>query len=87
MHPVDTQQPYEPRPGDLLVVDGRASVQFLGDRALLLRVVAVDDRPTYHGWVWLAGYVLTLQGQALEKREIFVRRAGLRPAVRRTRKR
>jgi hypothetical protein len=67
------------QPGDLLVVDGRASVQFAGDRALLLRVTAVSTAPTYHGWVWLTGYVVTETGQAIEKREIYVQLAGLRP--------
>ncbi|WP_422769133.1 hypothetical protein ACN28C_20395 [Plantactinospora sp. WMMC1484] len=38
-----------PRPGDLLVTDGRASVQFAGGRALL-RVTTVSTRPTYHDW-------------------------------------
>ncbi|MCG5437409.1 hypothetical protein PSH25_001317 [Micromonospora sp. PSH25] len=47
-----------PSPGDPLVIDGRASVQFVGDRALTFRVVSVCDRPTYEGWVWLTGHVL-----------------------------
>ncbi|MCG5455505.1 hypothetical protein PSH03_000381 [Micromonospora sp. PSH03] len=44
-----------PSPGDLLVIDGRASVQFAGDHALTFRVVSVCDRPTHEGWVWLTG--------------------------------
>ncbi|GAB3810449.1 hypothetical protein [Micromonospora zhanjiangensis] len=48
---------FQPRPGDLLVIDGRASVQFAGDCALLFRVTTVSERPTYHGWIWLTGYV------------------------------
>lgn len=67
-------------PGDLLAVDGCASVQFAGDRALTFRVVSVSDRPTYHGWVWLTGYVLDRKGLATAKREIYVRLAGLHPA-------
>ncbi|WP_245233469.1 MULTISPECIES: hypothetical protein [Micromonospora] len=47
-----------PCPGDLLIIDGRASVQFAGDRALTFRVVSVCDQSTYEGWVWLTGYVL-----------------------------
>ncbi|MEV4770561.1 hypothetical protein [Micromonospora humida] len=69
-----------PRPGDLLIVDRAASVQFTGERALRLRVVSVSDRPTYDGWVWLTGYVLDRRGEATAKREVFVRLAGLRPA-------
>ncbi|MFE9202362.1 hypothetical protein [Micromonospora sp. NPDC007230] len=69
-----------PEPGDLLRIDGRASVQFAGDRALTFRVVSVCDRPTYAGWVWLTGYVINRRGNATAKREIYVQLAGLRPA-------
>ncbi|MEV0154899.1 hypothetical protein AB0H57_14290 [Micromonospora sp. NPDC050686] len=69
-----------PSPGDLLRIDGRASVQFAGDRALTFRVVSVDDHPTYPGWIWLAGYVLNRRGDATAKREIYVRLAGLHHA-------
>ncbi|MGV9979979.1 hypothetical protein ACWDUH_20110 [Micromonospora wenchangensis] len=69
-----------PRPGDLLIVDRAASVQFTGERALRLRVVSVSDRHTYDGWVWLTGYVLDRRGEATAKREVFVRLAGLRHA-------
>ncbi|MFE9955297.1 hypothetical protein [Micromonospora sp. NPDC005299] len=67
-----------PEPGDLLRIDGRASVQFAGDRALTFRVVSVCPRPTYTGWVWLTGYVLDRRGQAVDRREVFVQLAGLR---------
>jgi hypothetical protein len=66
-----------PEPGDLLRIDGRASVQFAGDRALTFRVVSVCPRPTYTGWVWLTGYVLDRRGQAVDRREVFVQLAGL----------
>jgi hypothetical protein len=66
-----------PRCGDVIRVDGRASVQFAGRRALILRVTRVSEKPTYYGWCWLAGYVLDPQGEAVEKREIFVQPAGL----------
>jgi hypothetical protein len=69
-----------PRPGDLLIVDRAASVQFAGERALRLRVVSVCDRPTYDGWIWLTGYVLGRRDEAVARREIFVQLAGLRPA-------
>ncbi|MEU8082074.1 hypothetical protein AB0B57_00345 [Micromonospora sp. NPDC049101] len=69
-----------PTPGDLLVIDGRASVQFAGDRALTFRVGSVSDQPTYQGWIWLTGYVINRRGDATARREIFVQLAGLRPA-------
>ncbi|MEU5950533.1 hypothetical protein ABZ793_34030 [Micromonospora sp. NPDC047465] len=68
----------ELRPGTVLLIDGRASVQFGGNRALRLRLVAVDDKPTYPGWVWLTGYVLDQRGVATARREVYVQRAGLR---------
>ncbi|MFY1594286.1 hypothetical protein [Micromonospora sp. WMMD737] len=68
-----------PSPGDLLIVDGRASVQFAGDRTLTFRVVSVCDQPTYAGWIWLTGYVLNRRGEATDKREIYVQLDGLRP--------
>lgn len=71
----------QPRPGDLLRIDGRASVQFAGHRALTFRVVSVHDRRTYAGWVWLTGYVLNRRGSATAKREVYVQLAGLRRAT------
>ncbi|MEW2589807.1 hypothetical protein AB0893_05280 [Micromonospora aurantiaca] len=69
-----------PQPGDLLRVDGRASVQFGGDRALTFRVVSVGAEMTHMGWIWLTGYVLNRRGTATAKRDIFVQVAGLRRA-------
>ncbi|MFG1673644.1 hypothetical protein [Micromonospora sp. NPDC049282] len=69
-----------PQPGDLLRVDGHASVQFGGDRALTFRVVAVGPELAYTGWTWLTGYVLDRRAVATAKREIFVQLAGLRRA-------
>ena len=81
----------DPTPGDVLHVDAAASVQFSGTRSLIFRVIKVGDRPTYDGWVWLTGYVLDWAGNAVDRREIFVQRAGLRlpapagaPVARRT---
>jgi hypothetical protein len=67
-----------PQPGDVLHVGGAASVQFQGDRCLTFRVIRVDPRVTYDGWLWLDGYVLGPGGDALERRVIFVKRDGLR---------
>lgn len=66
------------RPGDVVLIDGRASVQFAGGRTIVLRIISIDDRPTYHGWVWLTGYVLDKRGKATDRRVVFVQVAGLR---------
>jgi hypothetical protein len=58
-------------------VGAAASVQFGGRRSVRLRVVAVDSRPTYHGYAWITGYVLDRDGLAVEKRDVFVQLAGL----------
>jgi hypothetical protein len=61
------------------------SPQFSGNRQLHVRVVSVDARPTYPGWIWLTGYVLGPKGDAIDKRELYVQAAGVRviapPAV------
>jgi hypothetical protein len=64
--------------GTVLHIGGECSVQFAGGRALRLRLVSVDDKPTYPGWVWLTGYVLDARGDATARREVYVRRAGIR---------
>ncbi|GIG85977.1 hypothetical protein [Plantactinospora endophytica] len=68
-----------PRPGMVLYVGAAASVQFGGGRAMLFRVTRVCQLPTYHGWCWLTGYSLDEHGDAVQRREIFVQLAGLRP--------
>ncbi|MGC4764577.1 hypothetical protein ACLQ20_17135 [Micromonospora sp. DT46] len=68
-----------------MLIDGRASVQFGGDRALWFRVTSVCDKPTYHGCVWLTGYSIDLAtGRALARREVFVQIAGLQIQRRKT---
>ncbi|MEV6345026.1 hypothetical protein [Actinoplanes sp. NPDC051851] len=67
-----------PRPGDVVIVDGKASVQFADTRRLLFRVISVGSKPTYEGWAWLQGYSLNSAGEAIERREIYVQHAGLR---------
>ena len=68
------------RSGDILHVTRAASVQFAVP--ILFRVIRVHDWPTYEGWVWLDGYQLNSQGDAVERRSIFVRVSGLRLAQR-----
>ena len=67
-------------PGDVVLVGRAASVQFSGRSGFSFRIIAVDGRPTYAGWVWLDGYQLDRRGQAVARRRIFVRVAGLRRA-------
>jgi hypothetical protein len=74
------EQPVVPKPGEVLKVDGRASVQFGGDRRLVLRVTSVSDKPTYDGWAWITGCVLNRRGEAVERRELFVQLDGLQLA-------
>lgn len=71
--------------GDVVRVDGRASVQFAGDRGFCFRVIRVHDWPTYHGWVWLDGYELDSSGDAVERRSIFVQPSRLLPVPQRRR--
>jgi hypothetical protein len=72
----------QPRPGQVVILDRTASIQFDGDRAITVRILEVDDRSTYDDWVWLTVSVL---GPAAARRRaavrtVFVQRAGLRPA-------
>jgi hypothetical protein len=74
----DAAQPVrQPRTGDLIRLTATASVQFGGSCAVLFRVIRVDRRPTYADWVWLIGYSVDEQGNAIERREVFVQIAGL----------
>ncbi|MFD1324359.1 hypothetical protein [Micromonospora sonneratiae] len=65
-----------PESGDLLRVTRTASAQFAVP--ILFRVIRRCDWPTYRGWTWLDGYQLDSAGNAVERRSIFVRLAGLR---------
>lgn len=72
----------DPRRGDVVIVDGRASVQFAA-HPFTFRVVRthrLGSTPT--GWIWLTGYVLNTAGNATEHRELFVQVAGLRQPIR-----
>jgi len=67
-----------PKVGDLVQVTRAASVQFT--KPIMFRVIRVLDdwtRTTYHGWIWLEGYMLDARGDAVERRSIFVQPAGL----------
>lgn len=68
-----------PQPGDVVAVGRAASVQFDNGRGFDFRIIRVDDRQTYVGYVWLDGYQLDQRGDAVERRSIFVQVAGLQP--------
>lgn len=69
-------KPSLPSPGDVLLITRNASVQFT--RPMTFRVIKViSEWVTYHGWVWLRGYQLDEQGNATDKRDIYVRINGL----------
>lgn len=75
-----------PKTGDIVIVGRDASVQFAGSAELIFRVIGVRQKTTYQGWMWITGYALDRQtGAALERREIFVQVAGLRPYPREAR--
>ena len=65
-----------PTSGDVYYVTRSASPQFAVDETYF-KVIKVDERPTYAGWIWLEGYQLAGTGEAVARRSIFVRVAGL----------
>ncbi len=65
--------------GESLRLDQVCSPQFV--RPIMVRVVGVLDRPTYPGWVWVEGYELDASGDALRRRQLFIRHDGTRPAM------
>lgn len=69
-----------PRSGDVVRIGAAASVQFADGRGFLFRVIKVRDWTTYDEWVWLDGYQLNRDGDAVERRSIFVQIAGIEPA-------
>lgn len=63
--------------GDLLHLTRAASPQFV--RPILFRLIKVRAEPdTYHGWVWMEGYQLDARGNAVVRRDLYVRKAGVR---------
>ena len=68
-----------PNTGDLLEIDGAASVQF-GVRPIRFRVTKVHAWAASDGWLWMDGYELDAHGNAVVKRTVFVRTSGLRRA-------
>ncbi|OWV03870.1 hypothetical protein B5D80_21395 [Micromonospora wenchangensis] len=65
------------RGGDLLHLTREASPQFV--RPITVRVIReLTDRHTYDGWAWIEAYELGPDGLARRRRELYVRRAGVR---------
>ncbi|WP_422740780.1 hypothetical protein ACN263_21825 [Micromonospora sp. WMMD729] len=63
--------------GDLVHLTVAASVQFL--RPIVVRVIReLPERHTYDGWVWIEGYQLNAASDAVARRELYVRRVGVR---------
>ncbi|MEU7922569.1 hypothetical protein [Micromonospora zamorensis] len=46
-------------------------------RPIFVRVIRVLDWPTYDGWLWIDGYELAGNGDAVARRSLFVMPAGL----------
>ncbi len=63
------------RAGEAIRLDRRASPQFV--RPITVRVIRALDRPTYDGWVWLEGYELNDSGNAVRRRQLYVRFDGV----------
>ncbi|MDG4804545.1 hypothetical protein [Micromonospora sp. WMMD980] len=68
----------EVKAGDILLIGRAASVQF--GTPIRFRLIRQLDWTTYDGWVWLDGYQVDERGDAVVRRSIFVKRAGLRAA-------
>lgn len=74
--PVSVPPHRPPCSRDVLFLGPKASVQFGGDRAIVFRVIRVQQGLCTVGWVWLDGFELNPQGDALERRTVFVQLAG-----------
>ncbi|MEV4118994.1 hypothetical protein [Micromonospora sp. NPDC049645] len=55
----------KPRAGKVPHLTRAAGVQF--PRPIFVRVIRVLDRPTYDGWLWIDGYRLAANGDAVAR--------------------
>lgn len=82
-----TESPRLPVTGEVVAITGACSVQFAGQHFLMRIIHTFSNWSTPEGWVWLTGYVLDKDMQALHRRELLVQVAGLsfvaRPSTRR----
>lgn len=65
------------RSGDVVRVGPAASVQFRTGNGFDFRVIKVSHRMHLAAEAWVDGYQLNSVGEAVERRSIFVRLAGL----------
>jgi hypothetical protein len=66
------------RPGDVVELNRLVSVQF--SSPIMVRVTRVYDWvTTWDGWCWLSVYVLDERGDAVERRDVYVRLDALVP--------
>lgn len=78
--PDDIREDGTPRvaPGVYLLTRD-ASPQFV--RPITVRVIRErTGRSTYDGWAWIEVYQLDSRGEAIDRRELYVRPDGMRPA-------
>ncbi|MDG4758411.1 hypothetical protein [Micromonospora sp. WMMD710] len=69
-------EPRTIRSGDLLRLTRDASPQFV--RPITVRVIRVlNDRHTYHGWLWIECYEVGRNGNAVARRELYLMPAGV----------
>lgn len=63
--------------GDVLHLTRAASPQFV--QPIFFRLIKVRaELHTYDGWTWLTGYHLDGKGNAISRRDLYVRIAGVR---------
>jgi hypothetical protein len=69
-----------PRAGEMVRITAAASVQFVAVQPFVFRVIrSWVEGSTPLGWAWMTGYVINTDGTAVERRDLFVLLAGLRP--------
>jgi hypothetical protein len=65
------------KPGTVVRVGRAANFRYLA-RSVRIRLVRVEREPTSEELVWIDGYVLDETDEAIERRQLIVRLAGLR---------
>ncbi len=66
-----------PRAGGVVYLTCDASAQFRVP--IMFRIIRPDSQPSgIEGWLWLDGYQLDDDGDAVERRSVFVARNGIR---------
>ncbi len=78
VEPRRDQIPDAPPPGSVVVLDRDTTPQLAGQDPIYMRVTRVEPGGQDPTWAWLHGYQLDSTGHAIERREIYVRLAGIR---------